>query len=261
MENSSFKNMQKTLKTSKAVIIKSDDTSQYIKENFGDKYIEDISDSDIDESMSYRKRNKDVINKLSDKNNTGIKPKLDGDNISFQNLSQKKTPLRSTIKENIKIINETPEKKQEKPNIKEEQKEEQVNEDNMEEDSYESMEEYEFREDFEKQVKVYVKTDDKIKELQREIKELNQLKKVSEDIIMKHLERLGETNINITGGKLIINKYGSKGSFKEDIVKEVLTEKIKDPKIIEGIFEKIEEKREENAKIQMGIKRTNAKKK
>ncbi len=261
MENSSFKNMQKTLKTSKAVIIKSDDTSQYIKENYGDKYIEDISDSDIDDSMSYRKRNKDVINKLADKNNTGIKPKLDGDNISFQSLSQKKAPLRSTIKENIKIINETPEKKQEKPNIKEEQKEEQVNKDEIDEDSYESMEEYEFREDFEKQVKIYVKTDDKIKELQREIKELNQLKKVSEDAIMKHLERLGETNINITGGKLIINKYGAKGSFKEDIVKEVLTEKIKDPKIIEGIFEKIEEKREENAKIQMGIKRTSAKKK
>lgn len=270
MENSSLKNMQRTLKNSKAVIIKSDDTSQYIKENYGNKYINDISDSDVDESMSYRKKNSDIINKLSNKNNADIKPKLDGDNISFQSLSQKKAPLRSTIKEKIKIIEDEPKKKLDKKEEKQEEvtnnetseyNEDNEDEDNEDRDSFESIEEYEFREDFEKQVKIYVKMDDRIKELQREVKELNQLKKVSEDAIMKHLERLGETNINITGGKLIVNKYGSKGSFKEDIVKEVLTEKIKDPKIIEGIFEKIHEKREENAKIQMGIKRTSAKKK
>jgi single-stranded DNA-specific DHH superfamily exonuclease len=123
------------------------------------------------------------------------------------------------------------------------------------------MEEYEFKEEFQNQVKAYVKADDKAKELQKQLKELNQEKKVAEDAIMKHLERLGETNINITGGKLIVNKYGAKGSFKEDIVKEVLKEKIKDPKTVESIFDKIQEIRAENAKIQMGLKRTGGKKK
>lgn len=259
MDNSSLKKIQKTLKNSKPVIIKSDDTSQYIKENYGNKYIDDISDSDVDESMSYRKKNTDIINKLSTKNNSNIKPKLDGDNISLKSLSQKKAPLRSTIKDKIKIIEETPIKNKKDENNSEENEEQLTNEEDEEE--YESMEEYEFKEDFEVQVKSYVKTDDRIKELQREIKELNQAKKVAEDSIMKHLERLGETNINITGGKLIVNKYGSKGSLKEDIIKEVLSEKIKDPKIIEGIFDKIQEKREENAKIQMGLKRTCGKKK
>jgi hypothetical protein len=269
MDNSSIKNIQKTLKNSKAVIIKSDDSSIFIKENYGNKYIQDISDSDVDESMSYRKKHSDIVNKLAEKNNSNIKPKLDGDNLSIKSLSVKKAPLRSSIKE--KILEETKETKEKiKENIKKEKDTEEYNnnEENNNEESeeegeedYDSIEEYEFKDDFENQVKTYVKTDDRIKEMQREIKELNQVKKVAEDAIMKHLERLGETNINITGGKLMVNRYGSKGSFKEDIVKEVLSEKIKDPKIVESIFDKIQEKREENAKIQMGIKRTSAKNK
>ena len=254
MDNSSLKNIQKTLKNSKSVIIKSDDTSLYIKENYGNKYINDISDSDVDDSMSYRKKNSDIINKLSDKNNSNIKPKLDGENMSIKSMSLKKAPLRSTIKEKVKITEDVIEKPKENNS---------QNEDSEEDDDegYEDSEEYEFKDDFENQVKAYVKNDDRVKELQREIKELNQAKKVAEDSIMKHLERLGETNINITGGKLMINKYGAKASLKEEIIKEVLTEKIKDPKIIENIFDKIQEKREENAKIQMGLKRTGAKKK
>jgi hypothetical protein len=219
--------------------------------------------------MSYRKKHSDIVNKLAEKNNSNIKPKLDGDNLSIKSLSVKKAPLRSSIKE--KILEETKETKEKiKENIKKEKDTEEYNnnEENNNEESeeegeedYDSIEEYEFKDDFENQVKTYVKTDDRIKEMQREIKELNQVKKVAEDAIMKHLERLGETNINITGGKLMVNRYGSKGSFKEDIVKEVLSEKIKDPKIVESIFDKIQEKREENAKIQMGIKRTSAKNK
>lgn len=250
MDNSSIKNIQKTLKNSKAVIINSDDTSQYIKNNYGNKYTNDISDSD-DDGTSYRKKNSDIINKLSDKNNANIKPKLDGENLSIRSMSLRKAPLRSTIKEKVKNTEEPIQQEQPTENNSE-------LEDN---ESYESLEEYEFQDDFEKQVKNYVVADDKIKELQKEIKELNQIKKTAEDAVMKHLERLGETNINITGGKLIVNKYGSKGGLKEDIIKEALTEKIKDPKIIESIFDKIEKKREENAKIQIGLKRTGGKKK
>jgi hypothetical protein len=254
MDNQSIKKIQKDLKKSKAIIIKSDDTSTHIKEKFGNKYLDDISDSDIDESMSYRKRNNNVINKLPDKNNSNIKEKMNGDNLSIKSLSVKKAPLRSTIKDNIKILEEVDKKEEKEEN-------EEIEENDEDEEDCDSVEEYEFQDDFENQVKTYVKTDNNIKELQKEIKELNQAKKVAEDSIMKHLERLGETNINITGGKLIVNKYESKGSFKEDIVKEVLTEKIKDPKIVEAIFDKIQEIRIENAKMQLGLKRTSGKKK
>lgn len=272
MDNSSINKIQKDLKKSKALVIKSDDTSTHIKANYGNKYLDDISDSDVEDSLSYRKRNSNIISKLPEKNNLNIKPKLDGENMSIKSLSVKKAPMRSTIKSNIKILEE-PAKKQEKKQEKEQYSEEEQDdnkgnsqdekgEEGEDEDaSYESIEEYEFKEEFQNQVKAYVKADDKAKELQKQLKELNQEKKVAEDAIMKHLERLGETNINITGGKLIVNKYGSKGSFKEDIVKEVLKEKIKDPKTVESIFDKIQEIRAENAKIQMGLKRTGGKKK
>jgi hypothetical protein len=256
MDNQSIQKIQKDLKKSKAIIIKSDDTSTHIKEKFGNKYLDDISDSDIDESMSYRKRNNNIINRLPDKNNLNIKEKMNGDNLSIKSLSVKKAPLRSTIKDNIKILEEV-----EKKEVNEGNGDEDGDVDGDVDEDGDSVEEYEFQEDFENQVKTYVKTDNNIKELQKEIKELNQAKKVAEDSIMKHLERLGETNINITGGKLIVNKYESKGSFKEDIVKEVLSEKIKDPKIVESIFDKIQEIRTENAKMQLGLKRTSGKKK
>ena len=270
MDNSSIKKIQKDLKKSKPLIIKSDDTSTHIKENYGNKYLDDISDSDGDDGLSYKKRNDNIINKLVEKNNTNIKPKMDGDTLSIKSMSIKKVPLRSTIRDNIKILEDLSQNKENKKKIDNkktndkteicEKHGEDENEDENEDDN-ESLEEYEFREDFENQVKTYVRTDDKIKELQRDLKEMNQQKKVAEDLIMKHLERLGETNINITGGKLIVNKYGSKGSFKEDIVKDVLMEQIKDKRIVETIFEKIQGIREENAKIQMGLKRTSGKKK
>ena len=294
MDNSSIKKIQKDLKKSKPLIIKSDDTSTHIKENYGNKYLDDISDSDVDDAMSYKRRNDNIISKLPEKNNIDIKQKIDADTLSIKSMSVKKAPLRSTIRDNIKILDE-PENKVEKKlnnnqnnNQNNKQNNNQVikkdNDNNSETENNElnensansannsnsansanseneSLEEYEFKDDFENQVKNYVRTDDKIKELQKEIKELTQKKKISEDSIMKHLERLGETNINITGGKLIVNKYGSKGSFKEDIVKEVLTQQIKDKKILDNIFDKIQEIREENSKIQMGLKRTSAKKK
>jgi hypothetical protein len=249
MDNTSIGKIQKTLKSSTPVIIKSDDTSQFIRENYGTKYINDISDSDNDDRMSYRKKNNDVINKLSGKNNSNIKPKLTDETLSKRTMSIKNPPSRANIKEKIK------------ENDSDNSQYLGSEESGDDGDSYISIEEYEFKEDFEKQVKTYVKTDDRIKELQKEIKELNTSKKISEDAIMKHLERLGETDIKITGGKLIVNKNRAKASLKEDFIKEALTEKIKDPKIIEDIFEKIEEKREENAKILDKLKRTNGNKK
>jgi hypothetical protein len=45
--------------------------------NYGNKYLDDISDSDEDDGMSYKKRNTDVINKLVDKTNSNIKQKIE----------------------------------------------------------------------------------------------------------------------------------------------------------------------------------------
>lgn len=239
MDNESIKNILNDLKNSQAVIINSEDTMTHIKEKYGNKYIEDLSDSE-DESLSYKKRNSNIIKKISEKTNEEAKKKnLNADNFTISTITSKN-------KKSVK-------------NKKEKNKMGEFDELNNSEDD--TIEEYEFQEDFEKQVKTYVKSDDKIKELQKEIKELSQIKKVSEDAIMKHLERLGDTNINITGGKLILNKYDSKASFKEETVKEVLKKEINDDKKIDNIMTKIDEIRIENAKKQIGLKRTSCKKK
>ena len=73
---------------------------------------------------------------------------------------------------------------------------------------------YEYTDVFKKKVKEYVKNDDRIRELQSELKILNGAKKIAETEILKHLERLGESNVNITGGKLRINQYESKEGLK-----------------------------------------------
>lgn len=258
-DENSIQKIQQNIKKSKPLVIQSDDTSANIKSKYGNKYLDDISDSD-DDRTSYRKRNSDIINKLPEKNNSQVK-KLDSDNLSIRSLSVKKPQSIKKIKESVETLDILKQDKEKLnlENLVDKNKIEEQSESNSN-SSYESLEEYEFKEDFENEVKAYVKADNQISELQKQIKELNQTKKNAENNIVKHLERLGETNINITGGKLIVNKYSSKAGFKEDIVKEVLKEEIQDQKTIQSILEKIQELREENAKIQIGLKRTGKKK-
>lgn len=111
-------------------------------------------------------------------------------------------------------------------------------------------------EKLQKIVAEYVETDNKVRELQEQVKNLNNKKKAAEGEIMSYLEKCGETCVGITGGKLRLNKYESKGGLKEDIIKESILEKVKDPKIVESILETINEKRENNSKAQTSIKRT-----
>lgn len=227
MDNSSFTKIQNDFKKSNAIIINDD---------VNNKFLDDISDSDND-TYSYRKRNNNTINKLKPKttNNDNLSNKLKTKtkNINNDNLSNKLKTKENKDK-NLEDLNNNSEDL------------------NSESDGME----YEFQDDFEEKVKLYVKTDDQIRELQKQIKEFNTQKKNTEEAILKHLERLGENNINITGGKLRINKYESKEGFKEVLVKEVISEKIKDPKIVETILEKISEKRNENTKVQISLKRT-----
>ena len=224
---------------SNAKIINNNDNISIIQKKFNSKYTEDISDSD-DDLVSYKNRNNKMINDLpntiSEQSNT------------IKNAKQIKT---TKSKSSTKINNTITESKLQ------EQEHEQKQEDELDDESeMDSEAEYEYTEEFKKKVKDYVKNDDRIRELQLELKVLNNAKKATETEILKHLERLGESNVNITGGKLRINQYESKEGLKEDLIKEALSEKIKDPKIIEFIFEKINEKRVANGKVQKSLKRT-----
>lgn len=228
-DNNLIKKIQNDIIYSNAKIINNNDNLSIIKKNFNSKYTEDISDSD-EELSSYKNRNLNIINQLDNKKKTKKK-----------NINEELEEIEKEINNNIKINN----------NVK-------INNeltDNSDKSCNESVE-YEYTNELKNKVKEYVKNDDRIRELQTELKTLNNAKKTVEADILKHLERLGETNINITGGKLRINQYESKEGLKEDIVKEALGEKIKDPKIIETIFDKINEKRTAGSKVQVSLKRT-----
>jgi hypothetical protein len=113
---------------------------------------------------------------------------------------------------------------------------------------------YELKDEFREKVVLYVKSDDRIRELQKLVKEQQKIKKDSEEAILRHLERLGESMINISGGKIRKNQYESKGALKKEFIKDSILEKIKDPKVVEDILAKMEDKRE--TKINISLKRT-----
>ena len=114
--------------------------------------------------------------------------------------------------------------------------------------------EYELKDEFREKVVLYVKSDDRIRELQKLVKDQQKIKKDSEEAILRHLERLGESMINISGGKIRKNQYESKGALKKEFIKDSILEKIKDPKVVEDILAKMEDKRE--AKMNVSLKRT-----
>ena len=113
---------------------------------------------------------------------------------------------------------------------------------------------YELNDEFRDKVIAYVKADDKIREVQNSLKEYRKAKKDAEECILRHLERLGENMINITGGKLRKNQYESKEALKSEYIKEAITDKIKDVVAVEEILQKMESKRK--LKINVSIKRT-----
>lgn len=225
--------IQSDLTKSKPKIINNNDNTSLIQKNFSSKYTEDISDSEDEDLISYKNRNNKMLSDL---------PSVNSSKSVSQTKQQKQTKQTKTSKTKTKSDLDSIQSKQ-------------TNLSNEEEYS-DSEPEYEYTEEFKKKVKDYVKNDDRIRELQNELKTLNASKKAAETEILKHLERLGESNININGGKLRINQYESKEGLKEDLIKEALSEKIKDPKIIEFIFEKINEKRVANGKVQKSLKRT-----
>lgn len=115
---------------------------------------------------------------------------------------------------------------------------------------------YEFEEQLINAVESFTEIDDKIRKLQNDIKELKKLRAKNHDEILVHLERLGEKQINIDGGKLIVNQYKSKGFAKEKALLETLDEEIKDVNIKKNIVDKIETKKKKSAKTRIQLKRT-----
>ena len=116
--------------------------------------------------------------------------------------------------------------------------------------------EYEGIKELTEMVVKYTEADNIARNLKKETAKQNKIMKDMNEKILIHLEKMGENHINIEDGKLIKNKYKSKGSLNQDMIEETLKENFKDPKIILKIMESIEEKKVKNEKTRIQLKRT-----
>lgn len=108
--------------------------------------------------------------------------------------------------------------------------------------------------EFQEMVVKFVKIDDLVRRKEKEIRELKNQRKPCEAFILEYLDQIGETTIEITGGKLRKNKSETKVPLSQDIIKDAINEKIKDPMEVEQILALMDNLRPKSERI--NLKRT-----
>lgn len=107
--------------------------------------------------------------------------------------------------------------------------------------------------DFQEKVVKFVDIDDKIKEKQSELTELRKKLKPLEEYIIKYLDDVDETTVDLNNGKLKKDSKETKSAVNLELIKSVIVEKIEDEDLIDTIMEAMENKRQ--TKVKVGIKR------
>ena len=83
-------------------------------------------------------------------------------------------------------------------------------------------------EEFVEVVKSWVKLDDEIKKRNEEIKEFKTEKKEYEIFILEYMDKINESVINISDGKLRRNKSSTKPPLKQEFIQNALLDITKD---------------------------------
>ena len=233
-----IKKLKKNMETSCTKIVNNND---YLKNKFGKDYSDTDNDSydgdsDSDDGMSkYSKRNHNIIDKIGNNNSS----------IRMTNVKKKLNEKKKEMS-----------KKNEHSDTESDSESDDSGSDDSDDESYE----YEFQEEFTKCVVNYCKADDMINEYNEKIKELKKIKKECDPEILKHLERLGRNQIEISGGKLIRNEYIDKGKPKEELVKNMIKKNC-EKNVSQKIFDEIDKEHAKNKKTRTSLKRTHEKKK
>jgi len=100
----------------------------------------------------------------------------------------------------------------------------------------------------------FVKIGDIVREKEEELKELKKQKRPLEKKIIDHMKNMKQDKIEITSGKLIINRSETKASLKKDMIKVAIFNEIGDNEKVEKILEKMESMRE--PVVHTNLKRT-----
>lgn len=125
--------------------------------------------------------------------------------------------------------------------------------------------------EFNEKVVKYVKIDNLIRQKDSESKLLKGERKKFEEYIIRYLDKVKETSIEIGDGELVKNETVKKKPINNDIIKEAITEKIKEDKMfkddkerekaVEDILELMEKKRPQSTTVKLDRKFNNKEKK
>lgn len=97
---------------------------------------------------------------------------------------------------------------------------------------------------------------DLLKEKKKEMAEIRKAMDEPKKLIIQFCTKAGVGQLNVTDGKLIKNVSKKKKSLKENIIKEAIAKRIKDPKTIEEIIEDINNIRANSEDTNVTLKRT-----
>lgn len=114
-------------------------------------------------------------------------------------------------------------------------------------------------EEFKEMVVNWVKIDDQIRDLKASVKELTDEKKQYEEFIIEYMSNAQENIINISDGKLRLNKSTTKAPLKEENITESLIKYTNDKLKAEQLTKFIYENRPTSSRV--NIKRTKFRKK
>lgn len=120
--------------------------------------------------------------------------------------------------------------------------------------------------DFREKVLTFIRCDDLIRKKTKEIKELKDKREPCKEFILQYLVKKDSPYVNVKDGKLIKNQSNTKGTLNADIIRESISEGIKDQKLIADsaqadtvaakIMHIMETKRSDNKIVKINLKRT-----
>lgn len=123
-----------------------------------------------------------------------------------------------------------------------------------ESDNEKAVDKVKISKEFQENVVKFVKLDDLVRKKQSEMADLKEQRKPCEQYILKYLDKIEESTIAITNGKLRKNKSETKSALSQDVIKSAIEEKVKDVKLVDEILNLMETMRPTNTHV--NLKRT-----
>lgn len=126
-----------------------------------------------------------------------------------------------------------------------------------EEDDEEDEDEYEaeLKQEFANNVKEYIKLDSKQRDYKKRSSDLEPEKKPLEKSIVEYLDTVDLGFVEVTDGKLIINRTETLSPLTRDIVIQALKDKVGDIQKVAEIIKHIDLIRQQRSKVRTNLKR------